>query len=322
MQLSLDKFEKLKGKNLLAFSGGIDSTALFFILLESKIDFDIAIVDYNIRKESKEEIAYAKKLANKYQKKIYTKSVYLSSSNFEAKAREVRYRFFEEIIKEYSYTTLLTAHQLDDRFEWFCMQLSKGAGVVELMGLQMVVDRGFYTIYRPLLNYTKDELLSYLHDNNIKYFIDESNKDIKYKRNYFRQNYTSEFLQEFKEGVKRSFQYLDKDYDELLNIEILFHKKDFYILKKQDSDIENIRIIDKIVKKFGIVLSQKTKEEVLKQKESVISHKIVVAIDEKYIYIAPYVKNILSKEEKELFRKHKIPSKIRFYLSMEKIFSF
>ncbi len=322
MQLLLDKFEKLKGKNLLAFSGGIDSTALFFILLENNIDFDIAIVDYNIRKESKKEIAYAKKLANRYQKKIYTKSVYLSSPNFEARAREVRYQFFEEIIKEYSYTTLLTAHQLNDRFEWFCMQLSKGAGVVELMGLQKVVNKDFYTIYRPLLNITKAELLSYLHDNNIKYFIDESNKDIKYKRNYFRQNYTNKFLQEFKEGIKKSFQYLDKDYNELLNIEILFHQKDFYILKKQDSNIKNIRIIDKIVKKFGIVLSQKTKEEILKQKESVVSHKIVVAIDEKFIYIAPYVKNILSKKEKEYFRKHKIPSKIRFYLSMEKIFSF
>ena len=40
-------------KNLLAFSAGIDSSALFFILLENGIEFDVAIVDYGIRKSSK-----------------------------------------------------------------------------------------------------------------------------------------------------------------------------------------------------------------------------------------------------------------------------
>ena len=52
-------------KNLLAFSGGIDSTALFFMLLEQNIDFDMAIVDYGIRAQSKDEVAYAKELAHK-----------------------------------------------------------------------------------------------------------------------------------------------------------------------------------------------------------------------------------------------------------------
>ena len=50
-------------KNLLAFSAGVDSSALFFILLEKDIEFDIAIVDYNLRIQSKDEIQYAKQLA-------------------------------------------------------------------------------------------------------------------------------------------------------------------------------------------------------------------------------------------------------------------
>ena len=60
-----------ESKNLLAFSAGVDSTALFFLLLEQNIPFDIAIVNYNVRVQSKEELAYAKELAIKYSKNIY-----------------------------------------------------------------------------------------------------------------------------------------------------------------------------------------------------------------------------------------------------------
>jgi len=60
-----------KGKNLLAFSGGVDSSALFFLLLEKKIDFDIAIVNYRTRKQSDTEESYAKELADRHGKKCY-----------------------------------------------------------------------------------------------------------------------------------------------------------------------------------------------------------------------------------------------------------
>ena len=73
-----------ESKNLLAFSAGVDSTALFFLLLEQNIPFDIAIVNYNVRVQSKEELAYAKELATKYNKQIFIKEVTLENlSNFE-----------------------------------------------------------------------------------------------------------------------------------------------------------------------------------------------------------------------------------------------
>ena len=53
-------FSRIKNnKNLLAFSGGVDSSALFFLLQNHKIDFDIAIVNYNTREQSKDEVKYA-----------------------------------------------------------------------------------------------------------------------------------------------------------------------------------------------------------------------------------------------------------------------
>jgi tRNA(Ile)-lysidine synthase len=70
--------EKLQNQNnLLAFSGGVDSTALFFYLLERNIPFDIAIVNYHTREESNKEVKYAKELAEKYNKKIFVKDCLL-----------------------------------------------------------------------------------------------------------------------------------------------------------------------------------------------------------------------------------------------------
>ena len=194
-------------KNLLAFSAGVDSVALFFLLLKQNIPFDIAIVDYNLRLQSKDEISYAKELASKYNKQIFLKDITLeSNSNFEKTARDIRYKFFEEIISENSYENLITAHQLNDKLEWFLMQLSKGAGLVELIGFNEFEQKENYKIYKPLLNITKDELENYLKINNHKYFIDESNFDEKYKRNFFRHNFSNPFLENFSSGVKKSFE--------------------------------------------------------------------------------------------------------------------
>ena len=120
--------ELIGKKNLLAFSAGVDSTALFFLLLREKIFFNIAIIDYNIRSQSKDEVLYAKQLALEYNKRCYVKEeVSMLSSNFENNAREVRYNYFDEIILRDSYDNLITAHQLNDKLEWFLMQFTKGA---------------------------------------------------------------------------------------------------------------------------------------------------------------------------------------------------
>ena len=127
--MNLDYSAIKESKNLLAFSAGVDSCALFFLLQEQNIPFDIAIVDYNLREQSKEEINYAKQLAFKYNKQVFIKEVTLETSNFEKKARDIRYTFFEDLIHDYNYNTLIAAHQLNDKLEWFMMQLSKGSGL-------------------------------------------------------------------------------------------------------------------------------------------------------------------------------------------------
>ncbi|MDX9960347.1 MAG: tRNA lysidine(34) synthetase TilS [Aliarcobacter sp.] len=308
-------------KNLLAFSAGVDSSALFFLLLENNIPFDIAIVNYNLRAQSKEEISYAKELSHTYKKEIFIYETKLdSNSNFEKNARDIRYAFFEKIIKEHHYVNLITAHQLNDKLEWFMMQLSKGAGLVELIGFNEFEHKESYQIYKPLLAISKNQLEKYLLKNNHKYFVDQSNFDEKYKRNFFRHNFSDKLINNFSKGIKKSFEYLQKDLDSLnIQNKPLKKIKDLEIFLNQKDDNLNIRTIDLSLKRRGILLSFANRNEILKQKEISISNKINISINEDYIFIAPRVDIIMEKKFKESCRVAKIPKNIRSYIFSQNI---
>ena len=291
----------------------MDSSALFFMLLEKKIEFDIAIVNYHTRKESDEEVEYAKLLANKYNKKIFVKDCVLKANNFEANARNCRYKFFETLSKKYGYKNLYLAHQLNDKFEWFLMQFSKGAGLKELISMEKIEKREHFTIHRPLLDMSKDEILTYLHKNKLNYFVDKSNFDTKYKRNYFRKEFSNKFIQEFKNGVKRSFEYLEED-KKLLFQKDWTKQNQLYKIKKTTPKID-IKKIDLILKELGYLLTKSQRDEIIKQNFSiVISGKIAIDSNQEYIFVSPYETPKMDKKFKEKMRIKKIPPKIRGYL--------
>ena len=299
-------------KNLLAFSAGVDSTALFFYLLDKNIPFDMAIVNYHTRETSDEEVEYAKNLAKKYNKKIFIKDCFLDKFS-EKTARDCRYKFFEEIIKQHGYETLILAHQLNDRFEWFLMQFSKGAGLKELIAMEEYEKRDFYTIWRPFYNTSREEIEEYLKKNNIKYFIDKSNFDEKYKRNFIRANFANEFIRLFKKGVKKSFEYLEEDKKLIFNEN--WQKKDKLYRFKKENPLIDIKKVDIIAKKLGILLTKAQRDEILKTGFScVVQGKIAIDSNETEIFVAPYIKTNMDKEFKEKMRKQKIPPKVRGYI--------
>lgn len=310
------KFDINTSKNLLAFSAGIDSTALFFLLLEQNIPFDIAIVDYNIRTQSKDEVAYAQDLAFKYQKKCFLKEVTIENqSNFEKKARDIRYSFFDDIIKKYNYETLITAHQLNDKLEWFLMQLTKGAGLLELIGLDKYSFKNEYQIYKPLLEISKDRLLNYLKENGIKYFIDNTNSDEKYKRNLFRKNFANDLIKDYEKGIVNSFNYLKNDLNSLnIETQVIYENRLLEVFKNLNDDNLNIKLIDKSLKKRGVLLSKAQRDEIIRQKEITISDKINISMEKNYIFISPKSNVSMDKQFKEKCRVKKIPKNIRAYL--------
>ena len=323
--MQLDFNEIKNKKNLLAFSAGVDSSALFYLLLNHNIPFDIAIVNYNLRTQATKEVDFAKKLAKKYNKNIFIKEISFTKepSNFEKKARDIRYDFFDEIIKNNSYETLITAHQLNDKLEWFLMQLTKGAGLFELIGLEKCVYKKDILFYKPLLDVSKKDLQKYLEENNHTYFIDESNLENKYKRNYFRNEYANKLLDTYEDGIKNSFEYLQKDIESFL-----FNNNDFKaiktiksldIFKNSNDNNLNIRLIDLNIKQRGYLLSNAQRNEILTQKEITICDSINIAINEEFIYICPKIEFTMHKKFKEECRLNKIPKNIRPYLAKENI---
>jgi len=303
-------------KNLLAFSAGVDSSALFFILKELKIPFDIAIVDYALRDQSKEEVLYAKELADRYEKKCFVKEAEEITKNFEATARAIRYTFFEELIKKHNYDNLLTAHHLGDRFEWFLMQFCKGAGCAELSGMQEIEEYEEYRLVRPLLDLDKNDLLAYLQNNAIHYFEDASNNDEKYKRNYFRHHHTQALLERYKSGIKKSFEYIDKDKSILIQKQEIktINKLALFLQKSSRSDIYHI---DKYLKSIGHIITKDERELLEKEKSVVIGRKYIVSRLKDHILIAPYYTKTKSftKTFKEKMRELKVDPKLRPYLA-------
>ncbi len=301
-------------KNLLAFSAGIDSSALFFLLLENNVPFDIAIVNYGTRENSDKEEAHAKALADKYKLVCHSIKAPSFTSHFEANARKFRYAFFDRIIEQHRYDTLLMAHQLNDQLEWLLMRLTKGAGVCELVGLEPVSQRKNYTIVRPLLSHTKEELLDYLHTHGHPYFVDESNRDERYERNYFRQRFADPLITRYHKGIRRSFDYLRHDKRKIQEaFEVLFSDKELRVIRLHTPSAK-VKAADLTLKKLGYLLSASQREEIRQKNSLVIGGKWAVAIQEEKLYIAPYRTTDMPKPFKEQCRILKIPAKIRAYL--------
>lgn len=175
---------------VIGVSSGPDSMALLHMVINN-INKNIvcAHINHNVRKSSDEEEKYLKKYCQN--NNIIFESMKIkkyTESNFENEARTKRYMFYEEILKKYHSQTLLLAHHGDDLIETIIMKIIRGSNLEGYAGIKTYSKLDNYTIVRPLLNLTKKDILIYNKENNIKYFIDDTNRDIKYTRNRIRKN--------------------------------------------------------------------------------------------------------------------------------------
>ena len=171
-----------------------------------------------------------------------------------------------------------------------------------------------YLIVRPLLECSKDELQKYLDDHHYPYFIDESNSDEKYERNYFRNRFSDPLMQKYQEGIKRSFKYLKEDQKRLEEqFELLYKDQQLRILKLYDKSAK-VHAADVTLKALGYLLSAAQRQQIAKESSLVIGGEWAIEEEDDLLYIAPYSTKEMPKEFKEKCRLAKIPSKIRPYL--------
>lgn len=206
-------------------SFGPDSMALLYILKEIRKKIPIKIVcshvNHNIRKASKNEKIALEKwcLSNDivFESMIIEK---YSDDNFHNEARNIRYHFFEELVKKYQANYLMTAHHGDDLVETILMRLVRGSTLRGYSGFSSVVDYGSYKLVRPLIFVTKKEIADFDKKNHIPYAIDKSNHKDKYTRNRYRK-YVLPFLKSEDENVHERFLKFSKmlaSYDDFVTV--------------------------------------------------------------------------------------------------------
>ena len=181
--LNLDKNQRY----LLACSHGPDSMALLYMLKEEGYNFAVAHVNYHLREEADQEQAQLQRYCRNNNIPIYVYEVdeVLNASNLEEQCRVLRYSFFKELVSKYGFYAVLIAHNQDDVIETYLMQ-KRRQNLVEFYGIKenpIIFD---IRIIRPLLNYTKAELLMFCSLNGVEYSIDKTNLEDVFLRNQIR----------------------------------------------------------------------------------------------------------------------------------------
>lgn len=176
-------------KILLAVSGGLDSMVLVDLCLKLSLNISIAHCNFKLRaEESDAEERFVVDFSKNNNLTVFSeqfdtnKFVENSKLSVQMAARQLRYDFFEQLRTQHHFDTLLTAHHADDNLETFFININRGSGIDGLVGIP---ETNKYII-RPLLPFSRAQILSYAKANAVKWCTDSSNADVKYQRNHLR----------------------------------------------------------------------------------------------------------------------------------------
>ncbi len=269
---------------VIALSGGPDSMALLNILMdlreEKNINIVCAHVNHNLRKESEEEKVFVEEYCKKNNIIFeYMKIESYKNGFSEKEARSIRYDFFDKVMSKYKARYLVTAHHGDDLIETILMRIGRGSNLKGYAGFSIESERHGYKLLKPLIYYTKSEIMLYLDKYSIPYVLDNTNLEDNYTRNRYRHNVLP-FLKEENKDVNEKYlkfsenlllydnyiekvtnEYLDKIYkdnkliiseylklDELIRMRILHSI--LYTIYKDDITLvsdSNVNEIDNII---------------------------------------------------------------------------
>ena len=182
---------------LLSLSGGMDSTIMASLILEvrNKYDFKLgfAHINHNVHMKSKQVEKFCSQYSRKNNVVFHVHQLFFDSKqNFEACARDGRYKFLNIIANKYSYNFILTAHHQDDQLETVFMKSMDCGDWISCIGIR----ERFGKLRRPFLGINKIDIKLYAKEFHIPWVEDPSNADMAIRRNYIRQTQLPQALLE------------------------------------------------------------------------------------------------------------------------------
>ncbi len=223
---------------LLGLSGGADSSALLHLLCSYRESANCTVfaahINHGIRgeeygNEAERDENFCREICQKLGVHLFVIRLDIpemskaSGRSLETEAREARYEFFAEIMRENNIKILATAHNSDDNLETQLYNLARGCGIDGMIGIPQV--RGLdavdgAVVIRPILKAEKSEIIAFCNENNIPYVTDSTNFENDCTRNIIRNNIIPS-LKELFPAVKRSARRLSvaaaEDSDYILN---------------------------------------------------------------------------------------------------------
>ncbi len=307
----LKNYQNIKDEYIIVgVSSGPDSMALLHLLKNNLTNKIVcAHINHNVRIESNEEERYLRKYCQnnniifecmkieKYEKK-----------NFENEAREKRYSFYEELLNKYHSHYLFLAHHGIDLMETILMKIKRGSNLEGYAGIREVSTLNNYKIIRPLLPLTKEDLIQYNKENNIKYYIDHTNTDTKYTRNRYRMRIIPLLEEEDKDIHKKYLNYsrLLLEYFDYVEEEVIKKLDNIYIngyikideIKKEHPFIQKniiFYILSQIYDNKANIIKEKNILDIIKLANN-NKPNLKVNLPKDYIAIKEYNKLYIKKE--------------------------
>lgn len=197
------KVEFLPGKIGVAVSGGMDSMTLAHLYLEIGVKPVVINVEHGIRGEnSLRDSEFVARFAREHGLSLLQKRVDAVARaakdgvSLELAARNLRYEFFDELLKDGTVDCVVLAHHADDNAETMLMRIFRGTGI---RGLKGITERKGYV--RPLLGYTREEIAAWASAKGVAYVEDETNSDDAYTRNFIRNRLLPEIKNRYPDVV-------------------------------------------------------------------------------------------------------------------------
>lgn len=179
-----------------AFSGGIDSRVLLELayqytknLPQSNYQLQAIHINHGLHKDADAWAKHCLDVCNTLNIPLYVMPIKLRKQpgkSLEELARQARRDIWHSLLP--AQATLLLAHHAQDQAETILYRLFRGTGPTGLSGMLEVKSFGKGVLLRPLLQVAKTDIDEFAKNNAITWIVDDSNIDIKFDRNFIRQN--------------------------------------------------------------------------------------------------------------------------------------